>query len=136
MYQTVPIVINYRIFFKIKLFCIDYTINHYCTGLFKYKNQIYEYKQSSPFIDIPLTAFIDDKIKTLNDLFEKHIYENINGICTEKECKNDVSFYVRKFTIVEMPLILSFNINLLITFITQLQKIILYGISNIIILII
>ena len=67
--------------------------------------------KSYPFIDIPLPVFIDNSIISIQNLFEKHIYENKNGLGSEKECENTVNFYVNKYTILEMPLILSFNIN-------------------------
>ena len=47
--------------YKNKLFCIIYSINHFCTGNCKFKNQLKEYNLfSSPYIDIPLQAYIDN----------------------------------------------------------------------------
>ena len=38
-YDFLPIVINYRNLYKNQLLCIKYSINHFCTGKSKFKNQ-------------------------------------------------------------------------------------------------
>ena len=53
-YDLLPIVINYRNLYNNKLFCIIYSIKHFCTGKCKFKNQLMENNlMSSPYIDIP-----------------------------------------------------------------------------------
>ena len=64
-----------------------------------------------PYIDIPKTAFEDKSINDIQDLFLKHLYINLNTICTQRECEEAVNFYVKKYTVKFMPIILSFNIN-------------------------
>ena len=109
--KFLPIVINYRLLINIKFFTIRYTINHYCSGKCKFKNKLLEEKISPPFTDIPNTSFSDQSIKNADDLFKKQIYFNLNTLCNEKECIDNVNFYVKTFNILDLPLILSFNIN-------------------------
>lgn len=111
--KFLPIVINYRLFINIKLFTIRYTVNYYCTGKCKFKHKLLEEKTSPPFIDIPNTPFSDHSIKNADDLFKKQIYFNLNTLCNEKECIDNVNFYIKTFNILDLPLILSFNINVL-----------------------
>ena len=37
---------------------------------------------------------------------------NINTICTEKECEDEVKFYIKTFNINDMPKFLSINTNI------------------------
>ena len=45
-------------------------------------------------------------------MFKKQIYFNLNTICGENECIDNVNFYVKTFNIIELPMFLSVNINL------------------------
>ena len=53
LYKFIPITINYRTLYNNDLFCIKYTIEHYCTGHCKFSKKLKEIKISRPFIDIP-----------------------------------------------------------------------------------
>ena len=112
----VPIVINYRLLNNNRIFCIIYRISHYCTGKCKFSSQLKEELISKPFIDIPLVAYEDKRINSIDDLFKGYIYMNINTICNEEQCYSEddknVNFYVKKYEILELPLILSINTNL------------------------
>ena len=112
----VPIVINYRLLNNNKIFCIIYRISHYCTGTCKFSSQLKEELISKPFIDIPLIAYDDKRINSLEELFKGYIYMNIHTICNEEQCYSEddknVNFYVKKYEILELPLILSINTNL------------------------
>ena len=70
---------------------------------------------STPYLDIPLLDYEDNKAKNIDELFNEYIYSNINPICREKNCKNEdyglVNWYIKKYQILEMPLFLSININ-------------------------
>ena len=70
----VPIVINYRLLNNNKIFCIIYRISHYCTGTCKFSNQLKEELISKSFIDIPLVAYDDKRINSLEELFKGYIY--------------------------------------------------------------
>lgn len=109
--KYVPIVINYRLLINNNIFTIRYSVSHYCIGQCKFKNKINENKTSPPFIDIPVTAFTDQTIKNADDLFNHHIYFNLNTLCKEEECIDNVNFYVKTIKIIELPIILSININ-------------------------
>ena len=116
-YEFLPIGINYRNFVKNEIFCIKYSIIHFCTGKCRYKNQLRETNiMSYPYIDIPLQAYIDNLSEDIDHIFKNYIYINLNTICNEDECycENDknVRFCVKKYEILEMPLILSVNTNI------------------------
>ncbi len=71
---------------------------------------------SAPFIDIPEDEFIDNLVKTVEDIFKKYIYFDINTICKESifysDKDNHLNFYIKKYEILHLPFILSININL------------------------
>ena len=71
----VLIVINYRLLNNNKLFGIIYHISHYCTGTCKFSSQLKEELISKSFIDIPLVAYEDKRINSIDDLFKGYIYE-------------------------------------------------------------
>ena len=109
--------INYRNYAKNEIYCIKYSIVHFCTGNCKYKDQLRETNiLSYPYIDIPFQAYIDNLSQDIDHIFKNYIYINLNTICNEDECysENDknVQFYVKKYEILEMPLILSLNTNI------------------------
>ena len=112
----VPVVINYRYLNNNKIFGIIYRISHYCTGKCKFSSQLNEELISKAFIDIPLVAYEDKRITTIDDLFKGYIYMNIHTICNEEQCYSEddknVNFYVKKYDILQLPLILSINTNL------------------------
>ena len=112
----VPIVINYRLLNNNKIFGIIYRISHYCTGKCKFHSQLNEELISKSFIDIPLVAYEDKRITSIDDLFNGYIYMNIHTICNEEQCYSEddknVNFYVKKYDILQLPLILSINTNL------------------------
>ena len=116
-YEFLPIGINYRNFAKNELYCIKYSIIHFCTGKCKYNNQLRENNiLSYPYIDIPLQAYIDNLSPDIDHLFKNYIYINLNTIFHEEQCysenNNNIQFYVKKYEILEMPLILSLNTNI------------------------
>ena len=77
-YDLLPIVINYRNLYNNKLFCIIYSIKHFCTGKCKFKNQLIENNlMSSPYIDIPLQAYLDNLSNNIQELFQNYIYINL-----------------------------------------------------------
>ena len=87
------------------------------SGKCKYKNQLRETNiLSYPYIDIPLQAYIDNLSPDIDHLFKNYIYINLNTICNEEQCysenNNNLQFYVKKYEILEMPLILSLNTNI------------------------
>ena len=112
----VPIVINYRLLNNNKIFGIIYRISHYCTGKCKFHSQLNEELISKSFIDKPLVAYEDKRITSIYDLFKGYIYMNIHTICNEEQCYSEddknVNFYVKKYEILQLPLILSINTNL------------------------
>ena len=117
LHKVVPIVLNYRNFNNNKLFGIIYKIKHYCSGKCKFSRQLVETFISKSFIEIPLIAYDDERIKSVTDLFKEYIYININTICKENECyKEDddsvINFYVKTYEIINLPLVLAININL------------------------
>jgi hypothetical protein len=74
---------------------------------------------SPPFIDIPLIFFTDEnKVTNVNELFRDSIYINLNTLCNEEiyinenENSNTLKFYVKKYEILNMPPILSINLNI------------------------
>ena len=71
---------------------------------------------STPYIDIPLVAYEDNKAKNIDEIFKEYIYFNINTICREDNCRSEednlVNWYIKKYEILEMPLFLSININI------------------------
>lgn len=103
--------VNYRCLYNINYFCIHYTITHFCTGGCKFGNKIFEDLYSPPFVDIPNTAYNDESIKNCQYFFMNHIYININTLCNEKECIDEAQFYVKKYEILAVPLILSIYVN-------------------------
>ena len=115
-YEYVPAIISYRPLIKIDIFIIKYRINHYCTGKCKFSIQPIQNLNSTPYIDIPLISYEDNRIKNIEELFNNYIYININTICQEEKCANEnasiVNWYIKKYSIIEMPLILSININI------------------------
>ena len=119
-YEYVPAIINYRPLINIDIFIIKYRINHFCTGKCKFSSQPIENLNSTPYIDIPLISYednrIDNRITNIEELFNNYIYININTICQEEKCVNEneslVNWYIKKYEILEMPLILSININI------------------------
>ena len=85
-YEFLPIGINYRNFAKNELYCIKYSIIHFCTGKCKYNNQLKENNiLSYPYIDIPLQAYIDNLSPDIDHLFKNYIYINLNTICNEEQ---------------------------------------------------
>ena len=70
---------------------------------------------SSPYLDIPLVDYEDNKAKNIDKIFNEYIYFNINTICGEKNYKIEdnwlVNWYIKKYQILEIPLILSVKIN-------------------------
>ena len=82
----------------------------------KFSNQISEELISNSFIDIPLISYEDERINSIDDLFKEYIFMNIHTICNEDECYSendiDVNFYIKKYEIIQLPLILSINTNL------------------------
>ena len=70
-YEFLPIGINYRNFAKNELYCIKYSIIHFCTGKCKYNNQLRENNiLSYPYIDIPLQAYINNLSPDIDHLFK------------------------------------------------------------------
>ena len=71
---------------------------------------------SSPYIDIPLQAYLDNLSNNIQELFKNYIYIDLNTICNESQCFSEddrrVQFYVKKYEILEMPYILSINTNI------------------------
>ena len=115
-YEYVPIIINYRPLINAEPFIIKYRIQHYCTGSCKFSIQPIDILNSTPYIDIPLVAYEDSKANNLEEIFNNYIYLNLNTICQEESCvsENDkiVNWYIKKYTIVDMPQILSINVNI------------------------
>ena len=70
----VTIVINYRLLNNNKIFGIMYRISHYCTGKCKFHSQLNEELIFKQFIDIPLVAYEDKRITSIDDLFKGYIY--------------------------------------------------------------
>ena len=115
LYEYVPINIIYRYLVNIPYFYIKYQINHYCTGKCKFSQQPVEILNSTPYIDIPLVAYEDNKAKSVEQIFNEYIYINLNTICQEEPCndnENIENWYIKKYEILEMPLFLSININI------------------------
>ena len=115
-YEYVPAIINYRPLINMDIFIIKYRINHYCIGNCKFSRQPIQNLNSTPYIDIPLISYEDNRIKNVEELFNNYIYININTIYQEEKCVNEnasiVYWYIKKYSIIEMPLILSININI------------------------
>ena len=73
-YDLLPIVIKYRNLYNNKLFCIIYSIKHFCTRKRKFKNQIMENNlMSSPYIDISLQAYLGSLSNKIQELFKNYI---------------------------------------------------------------
>ena len=72
-----------------------------------------EEKITQPFIDIPDIAYKDNRVYNIEKLFKYYIFINIHTICSEERCvenkDKDVQFYIKKYTILDMQLILSIN---------------------------
>ena len=70
---------------------------------------------STPYLDIPLVDYEDNKAKNIDKIFNEYIYFNINTICGEKNYKIEdnwlVNWYIKKYQILEIPLFLSVKIN-------------------------
>ena len=98
------------------IFIIKKRINHYCTGNCKFSMQPIQNLNSTPYIDIPLISYEDNRIKNVEELFNNYIYININTICQEEKYVNEnasiVNWYIKKYSIIEMSLIISININI------------------------
>ena len=113
-----PVAINFRNIYNNKIFCIKYRIRHFCTGKCKFSNQSIEEISENPYIDIPLIFYTDEnKCKFANEVFNLYIFININTICKEIQCYNEndynnINFYAKKYEILELPPILSININI------------------------
>ena len=116
IYEDPPININYRLFVDIPYFYIKYKINHFCTGKCKFSNKPVQILNSTPYIDIPLICYEDNRAKNIEEIFNDYIYININTICREEKCISEddkiVNWYIKKYKILEMPLFLSININI------------------------
>ena len=68
---------------------------------------------SKAFIDIlSLVAFEDNRYNTIGDLFKEYIYMNINEPNCIREDDKNINFYIKKYEIIDLPFILSININL------------------------
>ena len=71
--------------------------------------------KSTPYLDIPLVDYEDNKAKNIVKIFNGYIYFNINTICGEKHYKIEdywlVNWYIKKYQILEIPLFLSVKIN-------------------------
>ena len=70
-----------------------------------------------PFIDIPLISYNDNKIKNIDDLFKEYIFIDLNTICNLETCYNInddtiTNFFIRKYTIIDLPYVLSINTNI------------------------
>ena len=115
--QIVPIVVNYRPLYNNKLFSIVYKIKYFCTGNCKYRNGFEEELITPPFIDIPLISYNDIKIKNIDDLFKEYIFIDLNTICNLETCYNInddtiTNFFIKKYTIIDLPYVLSINTNI------------------------
>ena len=75
-----------------------------------------EEKITGPFIDIPDIAYKNNRVDNIEKLFKDYIIIDIHKICSEEICVEnkgkDFQFYIKKYTILDMPLILSINTNL------------------------
>ena len=67
-------------------------------------------------LDIPLQVYINNLSPDINHIFKNYIYINLNTICNKDKCYSEnyknVQFYVKKYEILEMPLILLLNTNI------------------------
>ena len=112
----VPAVINYRNFYNNKIFGIIYKINHFCTGKCKFCGWYEEEKITGHFIDIPDITYKYNRVDNIEKLFKDYIFIDIHTICSEEACAEnkdkDVQYYIKKYTILNMPMILSINTNL------------------------
>ena len=115
-YEYVPTIINYRPLVNIDYFIIKYKIRHFCSGNCKFSNQPTEFLNSTPYIDIPLIAYEDNNAKNIEEIFNNYIYMDINTICQDEKCSDEketiVNWYIKKYNILEMPIILSINTNI------------------------
>ena len=79
-------------------------------------NQPTEFLNSTPYIDIPLIAYEDNNAKNLEEILNNYIYMDINTICQDEKCSDEketiVNWYIKKYDILEMPIILSINTNI------------------------
>ena len=61
---------------------------------------------STPYIDIPLISYEDNRITNIEELFNNYNYININTICQEEKYINEnasiVNCYIKKYSIIEM----------------------------------
>ena len=76
MYQQI-----YRPLINMDIFIIKYRINHYCTGNCKFSMQPIQNLNSTPYSDIPLISYEDNRIKNVEELlstngFEKNILKH------------------------------------------------------------
>ena len=99
IYEYLPININYRIFVDIPYFYIKCKINHFCIGKCKFSNQPVQILNSTPYIDIPLICYEDNRAKNIEEIFNDYIYININTICREEkyisEDDKNVNWYIK-----------------------------------------
>ena len=72
--------------------------------------------KSTPYIDIPLVCYEDSNVNYVEEIFKNYLYINLNTICQEESCINEdesiVNWYIKKYEVLEMPRILSFNTNI------------------------
>ena len=57
----------------------------------------------TPYNDIPLISYEDNRIKNIEELFNNYIYININTICQEEKCVNEnasiVNCYIKNIVL-------------------------------------
>ena len=57
----------------------------------------------TPYNDIPLISYEDNRIKNIEELFNNYIYININIICQEEKCVNEndsiVNWYIKNLVL-------------------------------------
>ena len=115
-YEYIPTIINYRPLVKIDYFIIKYKIRHFCSINCKFSDQPTEFLNSTSYTDIPLIAYEDNNAKNIEEIFNNYIYMDINTICQDEKCSDEketiVNWYIKKYDILEMPIILSINTNI------------------------
>ena len=90
--------------------------NHFCTGKCKFCGGYEEEKITGPFIDIPDITYKDNRVDNIEKLFKDYLFIDMHTICNEETCAankdKDVQYYIKKYTILDMPKILSINTSL------------------------